>query len=508
MKEINTDPFPVKPKMISTTREEAFITDLSMSRSEKASSTLSSTVFISSTIPITDDPMKLVKMSLPKPKALSVTHNQTMKQRMSAGSSATESKPHIWTLITSSFPTANPDSEFWWRRTGIPFAILLENAGYSLESQYQHLLFYHDYVAPELGASSNVQGLPRSWRSFMTDNFTPIEMSWEWGCEGSNPTVRFSFEPIGPYAGTAADPLNQYAMNRVIHQYQHLLSGCTLTLFDHFSRELLSYSRSPTTIEKSTKSEGNKSRAFLAVELREDEMMVKAYFIPTFKAAELEKSTWAVISQAIQSLPGYSTSAYISLTSLETFLCTSSQGSSLKVEIFAIDCIKSSTSRLKIYMRSKNTSFNSIRNVMSLNGELKGPSIDRGFQELYDLWRLIFPEAQSISSAEDFQKIDHRTAGILYYFDVKVDQKFPGVKVYLPVRHYGDSDLSIVKGLSLYLKRRNQDGLIQNYLKVLKAISGSCSIEFHRGFQTYLGCSIVDGRLNLTSYLAPKVYEV
>jgi len=112
-----------------------------------------------------------------------VDRNQTTQQYHSTKATRShELEPQLWSLLNSYFPRANSDLRFWWKTTGVPFAILLEKAGYSIDAQRQKLFFYYYCVIPELGVGSNAQGLPRCWKSFMTDHFSPIELSWEWGC--------------------------------------------------------------------------------------------------------------------------------------------------------------------------------------------------------------------------------------------------------------------------------------------------------------------------------------
>ena len=417
-------------------------------------------------------------------------------------------EPRLWFLIDRYFPQPTSDLRFWWTRTGIPLAILLDKAGCSIDAQCQNLLFFYCCVIPELGAGNNAQGLPRYWKSFMTDHFSPIELSWEWGCGGESPTIRFSIEPIGPYAGTPADPLNQYATARLIHQYQRHIQNCDLSLFDYFSRELLSYSQSLSRVDEAPGSQGHRSRTFIGVDFGQDHVMLKAYFFPTFKAAELGQSTWTIITQAVQNFSEYTPSAYPGLSILQTFLTSSPQGSGLETEMFAIDCVAPASSRLKIYMRSRSTSFDSVRVIMRLGGAVDGADVNYGLIELWKLWKLVFSKEQECSTAEDLQENGHRTAGILYYFDLKQGEAFPGVKVYLPVRHYGQSDLAIAEGLLAYLKNRQQGCLASKYLEALESICPASSLRDRCGIQTYLGCSIVGRELKLTSYVAPDIYKV
>lgn len=435
--------------------------------------------------------------------------NHIKQQHLSTKSTSSQRpEPHLWVLINDYYPQASRDFDFWWRTTGIPFASLLENAGYSFESQCQNLLFFYCFVVPELGAGGSARGLPGHWKSFMTDHFSLIEFSWEWGCGGEIPTVRLSIEPIGPYAGTAVDPLNQYTTARLVHQYQHLLRNCDLQLFDHFSKELLSYSHCLNEDEKNIHSQRHRSRTFVGFDFGDDGIILKAYLIPTFKAAEMGQRTWTTIFHAIQNLPDYSVSLFPGLLALQSFLTKSPLGSEIEAEIFAIDCVAPVSSRLKIYMRSQSTSFVSVREFMTLGGVLDDSDLNQGLKELQELWKLVLSPRPEFSTTKSLPEKNHRTAGILYYFDLKQGKPLPGVKVYIPVRHYGQNDLVVVEGLKVYLRRRGQGSLTSKYLEALKSIAPSSSFQSRCGIQTYLGCSIVGKELKLTSYIAPEVYKM
>jgi hypothetical protein len=57
----------------------------------------------------------------------------------------------VWTsLVKRSLPqTENKDVEFWWNLTGYHLAVMIDAAGYSIEKQYEVLLFhYHWIVSP------------------------------------------------------------------------------------------------------------------------------------------------------------------------------------------------------------------------------------------------------------------------------------------------------------------------------------------------------------------------
>ena len=418
------------------------------------------------------------------------------------------SNPFLWVFIDQTLPRVIQDFQFWWRKAGLPYAILLQQAGYPTGSQLRQLLFFYSYVIPELGVGSDSNGMPKDWKSFMTDHFSPIEFSWEWGLQDENPTIRFSIEPIGPHAGTPVDPLNQHATTQLARRYQRLLPNCDLTLFDYFSAQLLSYEAHKEGTDTLGARQGHSSRSFLAIDSGEHNVMLKAYFIPTFKAMISGRSIWDTVVQTIEELPEYSPVTFRSFAVLQTFLLYHSRGLPLETEIFAIDCVVPADSRLKIYMRSRSTNFASIQNVMTLGGLLDNPELAHSLEELHELWKLVFTREYGFSAHDELPAKDHRTAGILYYFDIKQGKAYPGVKVYLPVRHYGLNDFAIAEGLRAFLKRRGHGVLASKYLQALQRMAQACVLRTRCGLQTYIGCAFAGGELKLTSYLAPEVYSV
>jgi hypothetical protein len=80
----------------------------------------------------------------------------------------------------------------WWRQhCGKQLAILLHHAGYTTQLQRRNLRFFAHVVAPCLGASPLIQPVQGGlWQSFMTDDGTPVEMSWDWGTKDSRPMIR------------------------------------------------------------------------------------------------------------------------------------------------------------------------------------------------------------------------------------------------------------------------------------------------------------------------------
>ena len=373
----------------------------------------------------------------------------------------------LWKVIFKSLVHEEENAQFWWNTTGRLFAILLHQAKYQATTQCDILLFYFSFLVPGLGCRPDFSGKFNQWKSFMTDSNTPLELSWEWDPEDKSPTVRLSMEPIGLDAGTPQNALNEFATNHLVGNIQRNFMNIDLLLFHYFSKELLTYnSGHPDTA--STTAAGHRSRSFIAFDFGKTSIMLKAYFFPAFKARESRMSALALISQAIAGLTKFGL-YFPGFEFLTDYIRMTTEGSRLKTEIFAIDCVKPASSRLKVYLRSQSTSFTSVHTNMTLGGKLRQSNLDKGIAELEKLWKYVLLPARNASADEELPHKAHRTAGILYYYEIKPDQLMPTPRVYIPVRHYGQDDTTIARGLVQYLKTRGQDEISDRYLKALQA---------------------------------------
>ncbi|KAL8898243.1 MAG: hypothetical protein Q9207_006807 [Kuettlingeria erythrocarpa] len=367
--------------------------------------------------------------------------------------------------------------DFWQNHIGIPLAILMHKAGYDLETQYSYIRFFLDCAIPALGPSSgSLSGYSR-WKSFMTDDHTPVELSWEWRHNGESPDIRYSIEPIGLSAGGYADPFNLQATRHLMGQLQYTAPDLDLRWYNHFAERLLPDYRdlgSQTETMLRQSSTESPSTSFLAFDLRRKEpMTVKAYFLPSRRAMPSGLSNFDLIIRAIRDLPEFRAGAFQALGLLTEFTEAEPHGSKLECDMLGIDCVSSQSARLKIYMRSRRTSFDSVRSIMTLGDRIQRPGDEPAFRDLFELWQaLFFPAAHEpmAASSTELRHCNHRTAGILYYFDFSQTNVMPVPKVYLPVRHYGESDYVIARAVCAHMKRNGQQHEARQYLSALKEI--------------------------------------
>lgn len=342
---------------------------------------------------------------------------------------------------------------------------MLEMAEYSTSSQVLHNEFFLHSVTPFLGYHPRGQKpLPHMWKSFMTDDHTPVELSWAWSSgDRKTPVVRYSVEPISRSACRGLDMENVDANVRMLGEALSLAPDMDLCLHRHF-RKALTASRGAATItqqqldqDASVESAVPQSQCFIAFDLQDDHHVVKQYYIPNRRSHELGCDNWRLVKETLDKIPASRmprVDAGISVFS--DFIDSVSADKVLTVEIVAIDCIDPAQSRLKIYCRSRTTSFESVVDMLTLGGRKPLQAEER--EALWELWMAVFGlTAETYSSPkQELPQRGHRTSGMLYYYEIKADGATPKSKVYLPVRHYAQNDDQIARGLSTYLQARDK----------------------------------------------------
>ena len=125
-------------------------------------------------------------------------------------------KAPVWQKINKWLSPRDAHQDFWWDVTGQHLATMLHEAGYPLSRQYECLMFHYYIIVPRMGPQPGPSGQP-AFKSFMTDDFSPIEYSRKWGdTDDDPPGIRLSVEHIGPNAGTALDIYNRESITNVL----------------------------------------------------------------------------------------------------------------------------------------------------------------------------------------------------------------------------------------------------------------------------------------------------
>ncbi|KAL2208153.1 aromatic prenyltransferase [Sarocladium strictum] len=299
----------------------------------------------------------------------------------------------------------------------------------------------------------------------MTDDYNPIELSWDWQTGGKAPKVRFSIEAVGSEAGTPRDPDNTNAAFEFRRALPRLVPGTNMALLKHFQEQLVDSTRSTEG------GEGHATKEFYAFDLgRDGSVISKAYFFPGCKAKSAGKSSLDVVSEAIHSAPDSSAEKVQALDQIREFL-DDAKLTSVEIEMLAIDLIDPAESRFKIYFRVRDTSFASFRHVTTLGGRLPdSPEQRRGLAEMKKLYKKLFVPQHTESSWDEQTQLpltDHRTAGLLYFAEFRYGSAFPKFKAYLPVRHYAASEEATIAALQDHLQ---DNTYMDAYITAVRAV--------------------------------------
>ncbi|KAI0469328.1 tryptophan dimethylallyltransferase-domain-containing protein [Xylaria cf. heliscus] len=403
-----------------------------------------------------------------------------------------------WQQVNSDFAhTETVHHRLWYQHYGRALGIFLFNAGYLYDAQYRNLAFFMQHIAPNLGVF-RIDDDTQSWGSFMTDDGSPLELSWDWGTNNCRPTIRYSIEPIGLKAGTSHDPLNLLVGPVLEAQLIRALPNLRLELFHHFQDFFKARGENKHHL---VDLQDHNTSIFYAFDLTDKDTTAKVYFFPKSRAIACNEPNLEVLIQAITSAP-YITSDNLNALSVLTDFSRDIAGAGLEYEMLAIDLIDPQKSRFKIYFRCRETNFDSVMTIMTLGGRIDSPDVQQGLDDLRSLWSALF----AASANHSLKEVLHRTAGMLYNVEFRLGDQFPATKIYLPVRHYSSNDNTVIQALNRFFQSRKRGSYMKAYSNVMTALFGSETLGARSGAQTYVGCSIrLDGALRVVSYVKPPL---
>ncbi|KAI0441401.1 aromatic prenyltransferase [Xylaria telfairii] len=300
----------------------------------------------------------------------------------------------------------------------------------------------------------------------MTDDGTPLELSWDWGTKDGPPTIRYSIEPIGLHAGSSLDPHNLIAGPAFQEHLLRSLVDMRLEWFQYF-KEFFDVRNDEAGFVQDAAD--HNSSIFYAFDLSPTEVTAKTYFFPKMRAQVTGMSNLEVLSQAIRTAP-YSTEDNLKAWDMFCDFSSDLSSKALEYEMLAIDLIDPFESRLKIYFRSRETTFNSVINIMTVGGRIKNPNLYQGLEDLRRLWNALFDIDTNSGPEDSLRTVGHRTAGLLYNIEFRLGELYPVAKIYLPVRHYASSDEAVIQGLNHYFQHHGRGKYMPNYVKAMQML--------------------------------------
>ncbi|KAF2711257.1 aromatic prenyltransferase [Pleomassaria siparia CBS 279.74] len=383
------------------------------------------------------------------------------------------------------------------------FQPMMRYSAYSQELVGVHSTFFQNVILPRLGphpkGSTVINALP--WKSFMNDDYTPIEFSWSWSAKGGLPVLRFGVEIIrrNPTLRTRQPDVDDNLA--LVAQLSEQDSGIHLQWLQHFANAL-----SPIDTQAwAASQEGHSSRMFLAFELY-NSPKVKGYIILGPETPQASITTIELVARSLRTLPSGTSELMQSFNSIHQYLENLDATEQARTEMLAIDCIDPKKARIKIYLRSPRTSFDSVLQMICLGGRLQ-PWSNSSIHALRTLWKLTLSLNDAVSDADPLPSKSHRTAGIIYYFDIRIGASVPACKVYIPVKHYGQDDQKIATGFQKYLDIYDLKLNGACYLEAVREMCYHRRLDKGLGFHTYISATESGENLAVSSYLQPEIYH-
>ena len=352
------------------------------------------------------------------------------------------------------------------------------------------------------------------FKSLVSYDGSPLEYSWKWNTTGGEPDIRYSWEAINSASGTAADPLNHDPTLDYMAKVSSVLPDADFTWYRHFLAELYNPDRAVYAKELEN---GDPPATTLmhAVEYNKNASFgLKSYFLPMKLFQGGDPATLQQWDNAIVKLhPGRS---HPGRDALMNFLATSAEGQLMTRNVMGMDDVEPSKSRLKMYFTSRHTSFQSVREIMTMGG-LRDVS-ESSLQDLRSLIVAVlglpedYPEDAEISvestGGNAWPDFDALCEGFTYFFDIAPMSGKPEVKIYLATRKYGADDLTIARNLVAWMHAHGRGAYADAYLGMLKKLCEHRGLENGKGLHAYISYQCTEkGEPDVKSYIAPELYH-
>ena len=420
-----------------------------------------------------------------------------------------DASPRSCTSSCITTPDVDDDTVLWSSAVRPILDKSLECAHYPLPQRQGYNQFFDRCLAPALGRFPNRERDHQKWRSFMTDDFTPLEVSWS--LTAHSHSIRISVEAIGHLAGSDGDPFNVRRSDELAQELQRVLPSLDLRLYELLRNEVVVDQTRLGPIQQGRKTSEPGSQIFFGFDFNESDIATKIYFMPAVKATQCGVTRLQMASDVLPSLENAGSRLRPAFSVLEEYILSASLPKP-QVEIFSIDCCDPTTSRFKVYVRNQQTNFQTVCDMFTLGGRLNHAETNKELSTLRDVWFSVlglphtFPVDAELRPSS-LSSENHRTSGVLYYFALRHGEALPEPKVYIPVRHYAKSDRQIAQGLTTLFQRYGWTDLARNYVGNLESIFTHRPLESGRGIHTYVCFSLKNGVVTIEPYFNPEIFS-
>jgi DMATS type aromatic prenyltransferase len=291
-----------------------------------------------------------------------------------------------WRVLSQFLPPQSIDHQLWWNKLAPVIGSSLSRTGYDIDAQYQSLLLVHSAIIPALGPFLNHESSNMTWTDCMANSMGPLDVSVNYQND-SKCAFRITIEPVGPYAGTDSDPVNEIAAKQLLQTLSHIQQGLDFSWFDHFDPMLIK-NREARQHWHAISHIPCKSQTVVGIDLHEGHFTVKPYLSPLLNAAATGGDFLQTMFNKLRTL----SSPKLNLSVVEEYLSLRKDSVLAEKTYLSFDCKSPRESRIKIYTAMDMTSLEEVHELWTLGGRLSGPDIDNGFDMVSKMWNMIYPK--------------------------------------------------------------------------------------------------------------------
>ncbi|KAB8214034.1 aromatic prenyltransferase [Aspergillus novoparasiticus] len=325
----------------------------------------------------------------------------------------------------------------WWYKTGPILLKLMTSSNYSIERQHQYLEYYARVIIPFLGP------YPQVVRSSLTRSGLPVEFSANYQQHGKQPTVRIAFEPLAEREEFLSTLL------------ELVLKGFDSRLWDTVSQSIhLDATEKAILQEIKINDTLLRAQILFGIEFVGDgAILVKAYVFPGLKCKISRQSSRELLANTVQGLQRQVDCSEV-FSMVDCYL--QETNSYNPYTFFSWDCIKPSSSRLKLYMCSASMMRAKLEDTWSLGSRLQGPSVEKGLQYLLQLHDHIQIRDRELEMKPP----------LMWNYEMRSEDPSPLTKIYLPV--HGENGLNIATGVAHFMEELGMVDTGKTYLDTIQ----------------------------------------
>ncbi|KAI1824031.1 aromatic prenyltransferase [Xylaria intraflava] len=362
-------------------------------------------------------------------------------------------------------PHCDTGSQYWWDTTGRDLAYMLHNANYPKDTQHKFLTYYKDILCPLLGGPSRRDDVTQA-KSWTWDGSTH-EYSFEMKGSSKLLDVRFvaDFGELRPV--NWENPLSSANTETVISSFASRAPGFDDTWYKSLHKSFDCSHLSAKAQWELIDEAGHLSPLLIGFDILRDTplgsnsdtlpLMGKAYFIPCLAAAAQKTTRFQAIRTAIYQLPSICSYPNIlnALRVIEDYLSTKPNDWENGARFLSTDFISPDKARLKLYLRSPVSDFDTIWDYFTLGGRIPGlDDVKDQYREFVMLLGGTGSDGDRTETPQAYApgvETGNRRKSTTVYFSLDNRYPFPAPKVAFCARNVAANDALVVKGLDQWL---------------------------------------------------------